>query len=60
MINANESGSDFPGAGTCRRDLTKTKSLQCRYFTWALHYEKNQYPRYSAALEGTWLQMTGA
>ena len=23
------------------RDLTKTKSLQCRDFTWALHIEKS-------------------
>ena len=55
MINAHESGSNSPGAGTFSRDLTKTKSLQCRDFTWALHMEKNQYPRYSPALG----QMTG-
>ena len=44
MINAHESGSNFPGAGTFRRDLTKTKSLQCRDFTWALHKEKSISP----------------
>ena len=33
MINAHESGSNSPGAGTFSRDLTKTKSLQCRDFT---------------------------
>ena len=40
MINAHEQGSNSPGAGTLSRDLTKTKSLQCRDFTWALHNEK--------------------
>ena len=29
------------GAGTFSRDLTKTKSLHCRDFTWALHMEKS-------------------
>ena len=33
-----------PGAGTFSRDLTKTKSLQCRDFTWALHMEKSISP----------------
>ena len=56
MISAHESGSNPPGAGTLLRDLTKTKSQN---FTWALHME-SQYPRYSPALGGTWLQMTGA
>ena len=40
MINAYESGSNLLGVGTFSRDLTKTKSLQCRDFTWALHMEK--------------------
>ena len=44
MINAHESGSNSPGAGTFSRDLTKTKSLQCRDFTWALHMEKSMSP----------------
>ena len=47
MINAHESGSNSPGAGTFRRDLTKTKSLhglQCRDFTWALRLEKSISP----------------
>ena len=42
MINAHESGSNSPGAGTFSRDLTKTKSLQCRDFTWALHMDRDQ------------------
>ena len=41
MINAHESGSNSSGAGTFSRDLTKTKSLQRRDFTWALHMEKS-------------------
>ena len=41
MINAHESGSNSPGAGTFSRDLTKTKSLQCKDFTWAYHIEKS-------------------
>ena len=40
MIYAHESGSNSPGAGTFFKDLTKTKSLQCSDFTWALHMEK--------------------
>ena len=44
MINADESGSYSPGAGTFSRDLTKTKSLQCSDFTWALHMEKSISP----------------
>ena len=44
MINAHESGSNSPGAGTFSRDLTKSKSLQCRDFTWALHKEKSISP----------------
>ena len=44
MINAHESGSNSPGAGTFSRDLTKTKSLQCRDFTWALDKEKSISP----------------
>ena len=44
MINAHESGSNSPGAGTFSRDLTKTKSLRCRDFTWALHKEKSISP----------------
>ena len=60
MINTHESGSNSPGAGTFTRDLTKTKPLQCRDFTWALHIWKSQYPRYSQTLGGTWLQKTGA
>ena len=44
MINAHDSGSNSPGAGTFSRDLTKTKSLQCRDFTWALHMEKPIFP----------------
>ena len=35
VINAHESGSNSPGVGTLSRDLTKTKSLLCRDFTWA-------------------------
>ena len=34
MINAHESGSNSPGAGTFSRDLTKTKALQCRGFAY--------------------------
>ena len=41
MVNAHESGSNSPGAGTCSRDLTKTKSLQCRDFTWALQIKES-------------------
>ena len=44
MINAHESGSNFQGTGAFRRDSTKTKSLQCRSFTWALHMEKSISP----------------
>ena len=44
MINAHESGSNSPGAGNFSRDLTKTKSLQCRDFTWNLHMEKSISP----------------
>ena len=44
MINVDESGSNSPGAGTFSRDLTKTKSLQCRDFTWALHMAKSISP----------------
>ena len=44
MINAHESGSNSPGAGTISRDLIKTKSLQCRDFTWVLHMEKSISP----------------
>ena len=36
-----ESGSKSPGAGTLSRDLTKTKSLQFRDYTWALYMEKS-------------------
>ena len=32
------------GAGTFSRDLTKTKSLQCRDFARALHMEKSISP----------------
>ena len=39
-----ESGNNSPGAGTFSSDLTKTKSLQCRDFTWALHMEKSISP----------------
>ena len=39
MINAHESGSNSPGAGTFSRNLTKTK-----HFTWALHMEKSISP----------------
>ena len=46
MINAYESGSISLGAGIFSRDLTKTKSLQCRDFTWALHMEKSISPLY--------------
>ena len=46
MIYAHVSGSDSPGAGTFSRDLTKTKSLQCRDFTWALHMEKSISPQF--------------
>ena len=44
MINAHESGRNSPRAGTFSRDLTKTKSLQCRDFTLALHMEKSISP----------------
>ena len=44
MINVHESGINSPGAGTFSRDLTKTKSLQGRDFTWALHMEKSISP----------------
>ena len=59
MINAHESGSISPGAGTFSKDLPKTKSLQCRDFTWALHMEKSISPLFPGP-RGTWLQMTGA
>ena len=38
MINAHESESNSPGAGTFSRDLTKSN------FTWALHMEKSISP----------------
>ena len=62
MINAHESGSNSPGAGTFSRDLTKTKSLQCRDFTWALHMEiwKSLPAIPGPSGGGNWLQMTGA
>ena len=44
MINAHESESDSLGPGSFSRDLTKTKFLQCRDFTWALHMEKSISP----------------
>ena len=44
MINAHESGSNSPGAGIFSRDLAKTKSKQCRDFTWALHMVKSIIP----------------
>ena len=44
IANAHESESHSPGAGTFSRDLTKTKALQCRDFTWALHMEKSISP----------------
>ena len=44
MINAHVSGSNSLGTGTFSRDLTKTKSLQCRDFTLALHMEKSISP----------------
>ena len=59
MINAHESGINSPGAGTSSRDLTKTKSLQCRDFTWALHMEKSISLLFPGP-QGMWLQMTGA
>ena len=58
MINAHESGSNSPGAGTFSRDLTKTvPAVQGFYLGFAYG---SQYLRYSAALRGTWLQMTSA
>ena len=59
MINAHESGSNSLMAGTFTTDLTKTKSLQCRDFTWALHLEKSISPLFPGP-GGTWLQMTSA
>ena len=59
MINAHESRSNYPGTGTFSRDLTKTKSLQCKDFTWASHKEKSISPLFPSP-RGTWLQMTGA
>ena len=44
MINAHESVNNSPGAGTFGKDLTKTKSFQCRDFTWALHMKKSISP----------------
>ena len=44
MINAHELGSNFPGAGTFSRDLTKTRSPQCLDFTWTMHMEKSISP----------------
>ena len=45
MINAHETESNSRGGGgTFSRDLSKTKSLQCRDFTWALHMEKSISP----------------
>ena len=40
------------GAGTFSRDMTKTKSLQCRDFTWALHMEKSISPLFPGPREG--------
>ena len=59
MINVHESGSNSPGAGTFSRDLIKTKSLQCRDFTWAFHMEKSISPLFPGP-RGTWLKMTNA
>ena len=59
MINAHESGSNFPGVGTFRRDLTKQSPGNAGILP-GLCICKNQYPRYSPALAGTWLQITGA
>ena len=44
MINTHESGSNSLGAELLAGDLTKTKSLQCRDFTWALQMEKSISP----------------
>ena len=44
LINVHESGSNSPGVGTFSRDLTKTKSLHCRDFTWSLHVKKSISP----------------
>ena len=59
MINAHELSGSKSGAGTFSRDLTKTKSLQCRDFTWALHMEKSISLLFPGSGE-TWLHMTGA
>ena len=53
------SGSNSPGAGPFCRDLTKTSPCSAGILP-GLCIWKNQYPRYSPALKGTWLQMTGA
>ena len=50
MKNSHESGNNSPGMGTFSRDLTKTKSLQCRDFTWALHMEKSISPLFLGPL----------
>ena len=42
MINAHESGSNSPMAGTFSTDLTKTKSVQGFYLGFA--YGKNNIP----------------
>ena len=60
MINAHESESISPWAGTFSRDLTKTKSLQCRDFTWALHIMEISPLFPGPRGGGAWLQMTGA
>ena len=59
IINAHESGSNSPGVGTFSRDLTKTSPCSAEILP-GLCIWKNQYPRSSPALGGTWLQMVGA
>ena len=61
FLNAHESGSNSPGTGTFSRDLTKTKSQQCRDHLPGLCIWKNQYPRPSGGGGVVaWLQMTSA
>ena len=58
-IKSHESGSNSPEAGTFSRDLIKQSPCSAEISP-GLYIRKNQYPRYSPTLWGTWLQMTGA
>ena len=59
MINAHESGSNSPGAGTLSRDLNKTKSCSAGILPGLCIWKKSLSPLFLGP-QGTWLQMTGA